>query len=410
MSSFPTAKKAPRWPQSAPLQIGACLLKYGFMSRAAIFVVGAFLAGLLAGCDSKPAAGPPPPPAVTVSKPVQKTITEWDEYTGRFEALATVEVRARVSGFIESLHFKDGQIVKQGDLLFVIDQRPFQIAVEQAKADLERARAKYDVATADVDRATPLVRNQTLTEREFDTRRSAQRDAAGQVGSSEAALKQAQLNLEWCEVRAPIAGRISDRRVDAGNLITGGQTGATLLTSIVTLDPIHFIFDGSEADYIRYVRLAAAGGRPSSRDAANPVAVRLADETEYKHQGRMDFVDNVVNPKTGTIRGRAVFDNKDGLLIPGFFGRLRLYGGQRDAFLIPDSVIASDQASKIVFTVADDGTVGTKKVELGPIVDGLRVVRSGLAPTDRIVIDGIQRARPGQKVTAEDGTIKAPGK
>src|SRR4051812_29211440 len=381
------------------------------MIGARLFIVAALLAAVLAGCDNKPGAGvAPPPPAVTVSKPVHKSITEWDEYTGRFVPIATVEVRARVSGFIDSIHFRDGQIVKQGDLLFVIDQRPYQIAVEQAKADLERARAKYDVATSDVDRATPLVRNQTLTEREFDTRKSTQRDAAGQVGSAEAALKQAQLNLEWTEVRAPIAGRISDRRVDAGNLITGGQTGATLLTSIVTMDPIHFSFDGSEADFIRYLRLAASGIRQSSRDAANPVAVRLADEIEFKHQGRMDFVDNVVNAKTGTIRGRAVFENKDGLLTPGFFGRMRLYGGQREAFLIPDSAISSDQASKIVFTVADDGTVGTKKIELGPIVDGLRVVRSGLAPTDRIVIDGIQRARPGQKVTAEDGTIKAPGK
>ena len=381
------------------------------MTGVRLLIVAALLAGLLAGRDNKPGAGAaPPPPPVTVSKPIQKSITEWDEYTGRFVPVATVEVRARVSGFIESIHFKDGQIVKKDDLLFVIDQRPYQIAVEQAKADLERARAKYDIATSDVDRATALVRNQTLTEREFDTRKSTQRDAAGQVGSGEAALKQAQLNLEWSEVRAPIAGRISDRRVDAGNLITGGQTGATLLTSIVTLDPIHFAFDGSEADFIRYLRLAASGVRQSSRDTPNPVAVRLADETEFKHQGRMDFVDNVVNAKTGTIRGRAIFDNKDGLLTPGFFGRLRLYGGQRDAFLIPDSVISSDQASKIVFTVADDGTVGTKKVELGPIVDGLRIVRSGLAPTDRIVIDGIQRARPGQKVTAEDGTIKAPGK
>ena len=375
-----------------------------------LFFVAAVLAGLLAGCDNKPVAGAPPPPPVTVSKPLQKSITEWDEYTGRFVPVATVEVRARVSGFIDSIHFKDGQIVKKDDLLFVIDQRPYRIAVEQAKADLERARAKYDIATSDVDRATPLLRNQSLTEREFDTRKSAQRDAAGQVGSAVAALKQAELNLEWSEVRAPIAGRISDRRVDAGNLITGGQTGATLLTSIVTLDPIHFAFDGSEADFIRYLRLAAAGTRPSSRDAQNPVAVRLADETDFKHQGRMDFVDNVVNAKTGTIRGRAIFDNKDGFLTPGFFGRLRLYGGQRDAFLIPDNVISSDQASKIVFTVADDGTVGAKKVELGPIVDGLRVVRSGLAPTDRIVIDGIQRARPGQKVTAQDGKIEAAAK
>jgi len=381
------------------------------MIGARLFIVAALLSGLLAGCDNKPTAGAaPPPPPVTVSKPIQKQITEWDEYTGRFVPVATVEVRARVSGFIESIHFKDGQIVKKDDLLFVIDQRPYQIAVEQAKADLERARSKYDIATADVERAAPLVRNQSVTEREFDTRKSTQRDAAGQVSSAEAALKQAQLNLEWSEVRAPIAGRISDRRVDAGNLITGGQSGATLLTSIVTIDPIHFVFDGSEADFIRYVRLAAAGVRQSSRDAPNPVAVRLADETEFKHQGRMDFVDNVVNAKTGTIRGRAIFENKDGFLTPGFFGRLRLYGGQRDAFLIPDSVISSDQASKIVFTVADDGTVGTKKVELGPIVDGLRVVRSGLAPTDRIVIDGIQRARPGQKVTAQDGKIEAPAK
>jgi len=380
------------------------------MIGARLFIVAALFAGILAGCDNKPVASAPPPPPVAVSKPIQKSITEWDEYTGRFVPVATVEVRARVSGFIDSIHFKDGQIVKKDDLLFVIDQRPYQIAVEQAKADLERARSRYDIATADVDRATPLVRNQTLTEREFDTRKSTQRDASGQVGSAEAALKQAQLNLEWSEVRAPIAGRISDRRVDAGNLITGGQTGATLLTSIVTLDPIHFAFDGSEADFIRYLRLAASGVRPSSRDAANPVAVRLADETEFKHQGRMDFVDNVVNAKTGTIRGRAIFENKDGLLTPGFFGRMRLYGGQRDALLIPDSVISSDQASKIVFTVADDGTVGTKKVELGPIVDGLRVVRSGLAPTDRIVIDGIQRARPGQKVTAEEGKIEAPAK
>jgi RND family efflux transporter MFP subunit len=381
------------------------------MTRAAIFIFATVAAGILAGCDNKQASNAsPPPPSVTVSQPIQKTITEWDEYTGRFEALATVEVRARVSGFVDSIHFKDGQIVKQGDLLFIIDQRPYKLAVEQAKADLERAKAKLEIATSDVERATPLVQSQTLTGREFDTRRSVQRDAAGGVGSADAALKQAELNLEWSEVRAPIGGRISDKRVDAGNLITGGSTGATLLTSIVTLDPIHFIFDGSEADFIHYLRLAAAGTRPSSRDVQNPVAVRLADETDYKHMGRMDFVDNVVNPKTGTIRGRALFDNKDGLLTPGFFGRMRLFGGKNNALLIPDNAIASDQASKIVFTVANDGTVGTKKVELGPIVDGLRVVRSGLAPTDRIVIDGLARAHPGQKVTAEGGTIKAAEK
>jgi multidrug efflux system membrane fusion protein len=374
-----------------------------------IFVLGALLAAplALAGCDSKPpaAAGPPPPP-VTVARPIQKTITEWDEYTGRFQAVATVEVRARVSGFIDVIHFKDGQIVKQGDLLFTIDQRPYKLAAEQGAADVERARAKLELATLDVQRATPLVQTQVVTGREFDTRKSTQRDAAAAVASSDAALKQAQLNLEWTEVRAPIAGRISDRRVDAGNLISGGETGATLLTVIVSLDPIHFVFDGSEADFLRYSRLAAAGFRPSSRDVQNPVAVKLADENDFGHTGRMDFVDNSLNPKTGTIRGRAIFDNKDGLLTPGYFGRMRLFGGESNVLLVPDSAIASDQSNRIVFAVADDGTVSVKRVELGPIVEGLRVVRAGLSSSDRIVIDGLQRARPGQKVKPEEGKIE----
>ena len=377
------------------------------MARASLFAIAVFLPSLLAGCDGKPvSASAPPPPPVTVALPLQKKVTEWDEYTGRFVATAAVEVRARVSGFIDPIKFKDGDIVKQGDPLFVIDQRPYTLAVEQAKADLERAKSKLEIANLDLERATGLVRNQTLTQREFDTRQSAQRDAAGAVASSDAALKQAQLNLEWTEVTAPVSGRISDRRVDAGNLITGGPTGATLLTTIVSLDTIYFVFDASEADYLRYLHLAEAGARPSSRDVQNPVSVQLADETGYKHEGRMDFVDNAVNPKTGTIRGRAIFDNKNGFLTPGLFGRLRLFGGEHDALLIPDSAIASDQASKIVFTVADDGTVGVKRVELGPIVDGLRVIRSGLAVTDRIVIEGLPRARPGQKVKPEDGKIE----
>ena len=378
------------------------------MMRALPSCAALFAAFVLAGCDNKPAANAGPQlPAVTVSRALAQKITEWDEFTGRFVAVKTVEIRARVSGFVDSIHFRDGQIVKQGDLLFVIDARPYRFAVEQAKADVERARSKYEIATLDLERATPLLRSQSVTEREFETRRATQREASGVVGAAEALLKQAELNLEWTEVRAPIDGRISDRRVDAGNLITGGQTGATLLTSIVSIDPIHFAFDGSEADFLRYQRLAAAGARPSSRDVQNPVAVRLADETEYKHFGSMDFVDNVVSTRTGSIRGRAIFENKDGLLTPGFFGRLRLFGGERDALLLPDAAIASDQANKIVFTVADDGTVAIKRVELGPIVDGLRVVRSGLAPADRVVIEGLARARPGQKVKPEDGKIEA---
>jgi multidrug efflux system membrane fusion protein len=381
------------------------------MRHAVFFALLLVIANVLAGCDSQQAASSaPPPPPVTVSRPLQKTITEWDEYTGRFTPMASVEVRARVSGFIDSVHFKDGQLVKQGDLLFVIDPRPYRLAVEQSTADVERAKARLDIAAADVERAVPLARTQTLTERELDTRRSTQRDAAGQVGSAEATLKQAMLNLEWTEVRAPIAGRISDTRVDAGNLISGGQTGASLLTVIVSIDPIRFVFDASEADYLRYVRLRVAGESGPRRDLGNPVYVRLADETDYKLPGRMDFVDNVLNPRTGTIRGRAIFDNKDGILIPGYFGRLRLFGGEHEALLVPDSAIASDQASKILFTVADDGTVGTKRVEIGPMVEGLRVIRSGLAPTDRIVIEGLPRARPGAKVKPEDGKIEAAAK
>jgi RND family efflux transporter MFP subunit len=378
------------------------------MIRVLLLYAGILATQLLTGCDNKPAASSGPGlPAVTVSRPVQQKVTEWDEYTGRFVAVKTVEIRARVSGFIDSIHFKDGQIVKQGDLLFIIDPRPYRLAVEQATADRDRTRAKLAIASSDVERATPLLRSQSVTEREFDTRKSTQEDASAAVMSADAALKQAQLNLEWTEVRAPIAGRISDRRVDAGNLIAGGQSGATLLTSIVSIDPIHFVFDGSEADFIHYLRLAAAGERPSSRDVQNPVAVRLADESDYKHLGRMDFVDNVVNAKTGTIRGRAIFDNKDGLLTPGFFGRVRLFGGEHDALLLPDSAIASDQSNKIVFTVAADDTVGVKRVELGPLVHGLRVIRSGLNAGDRVVIEGLARARPGQKVKAEDGKIEA---
>ncbi len=380
------------------------------MNRAASLLFCSMAAHSLSACDNKPVASANPmPPAVTVSRPLMQKITEWDEYTGRFVAVNTVEVRARVSGFIDSIHFKDGQIIKQGDLLFIVDPRPYRLAVEQATADRDRARAKLDIANLDVERATPLVRSQTVTAREFDTRQSTQRDAAAAVLASDAALKQAQLNLEWTEVRAPIAGRISDRRVDAGNLINGGQNAATLLTSIVSIDPIHFVFDGSETDFLHYLRLAAAGARQSSRDAANPVAVRLADETEYKHVGRMDFVDNVINAKTGTIRGRAIFENKNGFLTPGFFGRLRLFGGEHDALLLPDSAIVSDQSNKIVFTVADDGTVGVKRIEIGPIVHGLRIIRTGLDKADRVVIEGLARARPGQKVTAEDGKIEATG-
>jgi membrane fusion protein, multidrug efflux system len=352
--------------------------------------------------------GAPPAPTVMVAQPVAKKVVQWDEYTGRFEPVAQVEVRARVSGFVEQIHFRDGQVIRQGDLLFTIDRRPYELAGEAAQAEVQRTRAQVALAENEVERAEGLTRNQTITIRDLDTRRSNLAVARAGQAIAEANLKTAQLNLEWTQVRAPISGRISDKRVDAGNLIVGGATGSTLLTTIVSLDPIHFVFEASEADYLRYSRLAASGARSSGRDAANPVQVRLADETEWKREGRMDFVDNALNSRSSTIRGRALFENKDQWLTPGTFGRMRLYGGEFDALLVPDSVLVADQTRRVVLTVGPDNKVVPKAVTLGAIVDGLRVVRSGLAPEDRVIIQGLANpmVRPGATVAPQPGEIK----
>jgi len=357
------------------------------------------------------AQGGPPAPQVVVATPLARKITLWDEYTGRFEAREQVEVRARVSGFIEKIHFRDGQIVNKGDLLFTIDQRPFLLSVEGARADLERAKAQVALGENEVERAEGLTRNQTITARDLDQRKANLLSARATQRAAEAMLKTAELNLEWTMVRAPISGRISDRRVDAGNLITGGQNGASLLTNIISIDPISFVFEASEADYIRYSRLMQNGGRPSGRDNPNPVLVRLADETDWKRKGQMEFMDNQLNPRSGTIRGRAIFDNKDQFLTPGTFGRMRLFGGEVEAMLVPDAVIVSDQASKIVLTVGEGNKVAPKPVKLGPIVDGLRVVSSGLASTDKVIINGLANpmVRPGGIVNPQPGEIKSAG-
>jgi len=351
----------------------------------------------------------PPKLPVTVAAPLAKRITQWDEYSGRFEAVASVEVRARVSGFIDQVNFKDGEIVKAGDLLFTLDKRPFEIAVESAKADVAKADAQVEQTGADVERAEPLIKNKTITTQTYDLRRANLAVAQATKQSAEAALKNAELNLEWTEIRAPFAGRVSDKKVNVGSLISGG-TGAqpTLLTTIVSIDPIHFVFDVSESDYLRYSRMKASGDRPSSRDTANPVRIRLADETDFTHEGKMNFVDNQLSVRAGTLRGRAVLENKQGLLTPGVFGRLQLFGGETDALLIPDSAVVSDQARKIVFAVDDTDTVVAKPVTLGPIVDGLRVVSGGLEKTTRVIIDGIANpaVRPGAKVVPAAGEIK----
>jgi membrane fusion protein, multidrug efflux system len=350
-------------------------------------------------------------PEVTVAPPLASRVAQWDEFTGRFEAMERVEVRPRVSGYISQVNFRDGSTVKQGDLLFTIDQRPFQIAVDSAQADVVRAQAQIVFDQAEYQRALDLVKTAATPVSTLDQRKANLEIARAQEMSFEAALHNAQLNLEWSEVRAPIGGRVSDRRVDPGNLVTGGQSGATLLTTIVRLDPIYFVFDGSEADYIRYSRLSVEGDRGSSRDTPNPVRVQLADETDWPHQGVMNFVDNEINAHSGTIRGRAVFDNKDLFITPGTFGRLRLYGGPIDALLIPDASVVSDQANKVVLCVGADGKVVAKPVTLGGMARGLRVVSTGLTPNDRVVIGGLANpfVRAGVAVVARQGEIHPAG-
>lgn len=352
-----------------------------------------------------------PVPQVTVAPPLASRVAQWDEFTGRFEATERVEVRPRVSGYIDKVHFRDGSLVKDGDLLFTIDQRPFHLAVDSAQADVIRTRAQVVLDEADYQRALELVKTAATPVRELDQRKANLDIARAQEMAAEAALRTAQLNLEWSEVRAPIGGRVSDRRVDPGNLVTGGQSGATLLTTIVRLDPIYFVFDGSEADYIRYARLNVEGQRGSSRDTPNPVRVQLADETDWPHQGVMNFVDNEINAHSGTIRGRAILDNKDYFLTPGTFGRLRLYGGPIDALLIPDAAVASDQAHKVVLTVGAEDKVVARPVTLGGMARGLRVVASGLSPSDRVIIAGLANpfVRPGVVVEAREGAIRPSG-
>lgn len=363
--------------------------------------------GLCIGIEPAPAQGPPAP-TVTVANPLKKEITRWDEFSGRFEAISSVEVRPRVSGFINEIHFADGQLVEKGNVLYTIDKRPFEIAVESAKAEIARAEANVRLQQNEVDRAAPLIKDRIVSERDFEQRRANLAIAEAQKQSAVAALKNAELDLEWTEVRAPISGRTSDTRVKVGALVTGGNMNTTLLTTIVTLDPIHFVFTGSEADYLHYTRLANSGNRESSRTAKNPVRIKLSDEESWNHTGTMDFVDNQLNPRSGTIRARAIIENDDFLLVPGVFARLQLFGGKSEALLVPDRAVVSDQTNKIVFVLGDDNKISGRKVTLGPIVDGLRVVEKGLEKDDRVVINGIANpaVRPGAKVTPEPGEVK----
>ena len=387
------------------------------LMRGAGFAAALMLATFVAGCgqgDGQKAAAPPPP-AVTVAKPEQRTVSDYDEYVGRFTAVDSVEVRARVSGYLDSIDFKDGQMVKQGDLLFTIDKRSFQIALDQAKANLTLAKSNVTFTEADLKRAQQLVTDKSITEQLFEQRSQAYRNAQASVAAADAAVRQAQLDVQFTELRAPIAGRIGDRRVSPGNLVTGGTTGnTTLLATIVSENPIHFEFTFDEASYLRYQRMATHGDDIASRGRGPgvDVALKLIDDKDFAHQGHMDFVDNVIDPSTGTIRGRAVFTNANGMFTPGMFARIRVPASPPyQALLVPDVAIGTEQARKYVLTVNADNTVVPKYVTLGQVLPGdLRVIKEGIGPDDKVIVDGLMRARPGIKVTPQEKTAQAQKK
>ena len=371
------------------------------------------LATLVASCgEQKQQAGAPPPPAVTVAKPQKRTVVDYDEYVGRFAAINSVEIRARVSGYLDKLHFKDGQVVKQGDLLFTIDKRPFQNTLDQARANLLQAQSNLAFTESDYTRGQQLVRDKTITDQTFEQRAQAFRNAKAGVSANEAAVRQAELDMEFTELRAPMNGRIGDRRVSPGNLVTGGTGGnTTLLATIVSIDPIYFEFTFDEASYLRYERLANAGQDVASRNTGVQIALKLIDESDFDHEGRMDFVDNVIDRSTGTIRGRAVVANPKEIFTPGMFARVRIPGTPPyEALLVPDVAIGTEQARRFVVVIDDQDTARLKYVTLGQVTkDGLRAIKDGIGPDDRIVISGLMQARPGTKVKPEEQGAKPPG-
>ena len=367
------------------------------MRRRTLTSLPVVLAALGAGCSE---SAPPPeaPPLVEIATPLAQRVADWDDYSGRFEPVDSVEVRPRVSGAIESVHFQDGQVVGQGQLLFVIDSRPYAAELANAKAQLAGARAQLANADAELKRAQALVGRKLISEADVEVRVAAQLGAAADVAAAEASVQTADLNLSFTRVTAPLAGRASYRRLAPGNIVSADTT---VLTTIVTEDPIRFLFDVPESALLKYKR--AADGAKASR-----VDIRLQDEREYRWPGRVDFLDNALDRSSGTIRLRAVVANPDGFISPGMFGQLRLYALQPfDALLVPDQAIVTDQTRQVVYVVDAGGVVGQKVVSVGRLLGGLRVITEGLTPQDRVVISGVQRARPGRKVSVTEGVVSA---
>ena len=361
------------------------------------FVLAAMI---LSACGSQAQQGAPPPPEVTVSQPLVGEVMDWDEFPGRFEAPQTVEVRARVGGYIQAVHFQDGDYVRQGQLLFTLDPRQAQAAVAAAQAQVAQAQAQTNLARTEFERASTLFDQGFLSQAAVDLRRANLETAEAAQAAANSAVRQARLDLEFTRVTAPISGRVSDRRADAGNLVAGGSSAADVLTTIVSTSPIHFTFDASEAILLRYQR--------SAQNGRAPLRVRLQDEAGFEHVGYLDFTDNTVDTASGVVRLRGVINNPGGFLRPGMYGQAQLAGtAPYQALLVPDAAIVTDQARRIVYVVNADGTTAAKPVELGPLVDGLRVIRGGLERTDRVVIAGVQRIQmPGQPVTPTAGRIQ----
>jgi len=349
---------------------------------AAVYGVTGALACVSACTKSAPQAAAPP--EVSVAQVIEKPVKDWDEFTGRLQAVETVEIRPRVSGYIDKVAFTEGSLVKSGDLLFVIDPRPYQAEYGRAAADVKRFKTALELARIELVRVQRLRDSGAVSEEELDQRKSSVAQGEANVAGSEAALETASLNLNFTRVTSPIAGRVSRAEVTRGNLVTGGNNGGTLLTSVVSMDPIYLYFDGDEQAYLRYTKMARSGERQSSRDTANPVQVGLADEEGFPHPGTVDFVDNQLNPQTGTIRARAVLPNKDGQFTPGMFARVQLLGsGEYKAILIEDRAVNTDQNQKYVLLLGANNQIEYRKVKLGRVINGLRVVLEGLRGSSR---------------------------
>ena len=377
--------------------------------QTALFAVLA--AAVLAACSrAEPhAAAAPPPPTVSVAAAIARNVAEWDEFSGRLEAVERVDIRPRVNGYLQAIHFKQGAEVKKGELLFTIDPRPYQAELARAEAALAGARTRAELARTELARAERLLGDNAIARREYDERVSGRGDSEASIRAAEAAVQSARLNLEFTQVRSPIAGRVSKEEVTVGNLVVGDGPSPTLLTSVVSQDPIYASFEGDEQVYLKYIALARKGERPSSRRAPNPVFMGLGNEEGFPHEGHMEFVDNRLDPQTGTIRARAVFDNKDGLFTPGLFARIKLIGsGTYRAVLIDDKAVGTDQSKKFVLVLGSDQKVNYRPVKLGPMVDGLRVVKEGLQAGEMIVVNGVQRVKPGDAVSAQTVPMEGP--